>query len=342
MPGPIGGASRSFQQLTRELEARDDVEAEIVDINRGEGPLGVADALLVLRVVGRTLVRGARADVLTFHASTRGTALFGPLMRALAAIVRKPLLVREFGGSLDRDLELAGPVTRGLAHMALRADRLLLQTRNLVAHFEQVLPETPIAWFPTSRPVPEAPPDPDRPRAGRFAFVGHVKATKGIGEILEAAASLPPDQGVDVFGPFHDGMDESVFEGQDRVNYHGVLETDAVIPTLGRYDALLLPTYHAGEGYPGILLEAYAAGIPVVVSRWRAIPEIVEDGETGLIVEPRDAAGLAAALQRLATDDDLLRALRRGARKASDRFRSTEWTQAFVDHCRELAEARRA
>ena len=61
------------------------------------------------------------------------------------------------------------------------------------------------------------------------------------------------------------------------------------------------------EGIPIVLMEALASGLPVVASRLAGIPELVEDGRTGLLVEPRDAAGLAAALRRL-SDDPALRA----------------------------------
>jgi glycosyltransferase involved in cell wall biosynthesis len=66
----------------------------------------------------------------------------------------------------------------------------------------------------------------------------------------------------------------------------------------------------------------------------------VEDGVSGLLVEPRDADALAGAMTRLAEDAGLLDRLRAGAVAASERFRSTTWTDRFAAHCLALAEGR--
>ena len=59
------------------------------------------------------------------------------------------------------------------------------------------------------------------------------------------------------------------------------------------------------EGLPVVVLEALSTGVPVVASRLSGIPEAVRDGETGLLAEPGDAAGLAAAIEQLMDDPAL-------------------------------------
>ena len=82
---------------------------------------------------------------------------------------------------------------------------------------------------------------------------------------------------------------------------------------LAQHDALVLPTYHAGEGLPGSIIEAFQHGLPVIATRWRAIPELVIPAVNGLLVEPRDVTALAQAMQRLATEPALFVELRDGA-----------------------------
>ena len=92
---------------------------------------------------------------------------------------------------------------------------------------------------------------------------------------------------IDVYGPFKDGdCSEKIFENS-RVDYCGVLPPEKVLPTLSQYDVLLLPSFHPGEGYPGIVIEAFSLGLPVIATNWQAIPEIVQDGENGLLVSPQ-------------------------------------------------------
>jgi glycosyltransferase involved in cell wall biosynthesis len=65
------------------------------------------------------------------------------------------------------------------------------------------------------------------------------------------------------------------------------------------------------EGLPVVLLEAMAVGVPVVASRLSGIPEAVIDGQTGLLVDPADVAGLSRAISRLARDPRLASQLAR-------------------------------
>ena len=77
-------------------------------------------------------------------------------------------------------------------------------------------------------------------------------------------------------------------------------------------DVFVLPSY--SEGVSLALLEAMAAGLPVIASRVGGLPEVVTDGENGLLVPPRDADALAAALTRLLADPSLARQLGENAR----------------------------
>ena len=181
---------------------------------------------------------------------------------------------------------------------------------------------------------PTIPASSDRRR--RFVFVGHVKPAKGIGELIQAAKLLAPTGiTVDVYGPLQDGVSHSWF-ADSPAKYCGPLAKEDVISTLVGYDVLVLPTYAEIEGYPGVILEAYCAGIPVIATRWGGIPEIVTV-ETGILVEPRNVAGLARAMQMLIDSDHLLSKLRNGARSKAAEFDADRWTQYFIDLCHRLA-----
>jgi len=69
------------------------------------------------------------------------------------------------------------------------------------------------------------------------------------------------------------------------------------LETIQKYDVLILPTFYQGEGYPGVIIEAYSLGLPVITTNWKAIPEIVENRKTGLLIEPRSTAALVDAMK---------------------------------------------
>ena len=94
----------------------------------------------------------------------------------------------------------------------------------------------------------------------------------------------------------------------DRVRFHGALAEPDVAALLDRADLFVLPSIVARsgfmEGIPVALMEALATGVPVVATRLSGVPELVRDGETGLLAEPGDSASLRAALERALGDPD--------------------------------------
>jgi glycosyltransferase involved in cell wall biosynthesis len=93
-----------------------------------------------------------------------------------------------------------------------------------------------------------------------------------------------------------------------RVAFEGGLREGEVRDRLAAADLFVLPSVVAAdgqmEGLPVVLMEAMASGVPVVATRLSGIPELVVDGETGLLAEPADPAALAAALARALADPD--------------------------------------
>jgi glycosyltransferase involved in cell wall biosynthesis len=86
---------------------------------------------------------------------------------------------------------------------------------------------------------------------------------------------------------------------QHRVTFAGAVANDRVADLYAAADVFCTSSF--AEGLPTVLMEAMAMGLPVVATRINGIPELVEDGVTGLLVSPARADALAAALERLAT-----------------------------------------
>jgi glycosyltransferase involved in cell wall biosynthesis len=109
----------------------------------------------------------------------------------------------------------------------------------------------------------------------------------------------------------------------ERVSLLGARPSEEVGATLARARAFALPAIRLPsgrmEGIPVALMEAMASGVPVVATRISGIPELVQDGVTGILVEPHDPEALAAALDSLLSDDPLAAELALNARRLVER-----------------------
>jgi len=187
----------------------------------------------------------------------------------------------------------------------------------------------PLAVVPNGTSLPEL----ERPAraAGpvRLGIIGRLSEQKRHGLLLEALARLPADAfRLSIVG----GDDKSLEERAaalglaDRIGWTGFVgDRSAIYRDL---DVVVAPAVE--EGFGMTVIEAGAHGLPVVAARSGAFPEVVRDGETGLLVPPDDADALAQALRRLIEEGALRRRLGDAARahvaaaftveKMADRF----------------------
>ena len=143
-------------------------------------------------------------------------------------------------------------------------------------------------------------------------YVGRMRTRKAVAVLLEAFAGLLrayPKARLVLAG---DGEHRQALEQRaealelgSAVHFLGAVPRQQMGHWYGAADIYCLPSIY--EGFPVAILEAMAAGLPVVSTTVSGIPEAVEDGVTGLLVEPEDAAALTDALERLAADAELCR-----------------------------------
>jgi glycosyltransferase involved in cell wall biosynthesis len=154
-----------------------------------------------------------------------------------------------------------------------------------------------------------APPDPAArsPQPARLLAVGRLVAVKGHGVLVEAVARLVRD-GLEVVatmvgeGPRRAGLEALArdFGVAERIRFTGAVGQDDIRRFYAEADVFCLPSF--AEGLPAVLLEAMASGVPVVASRITGIPELVEDGVSGILVPPGRADRLADAVRDLLAD----------------------------------------
>jgi len=332
LPPPVGGARVLFKQLVNDLECMEDINIDVIDIPNHDFR-SLKSLFDFVKVLGQVLWSIPSNDVVSLHATISQLVLLGPIVWAESKLFGKKSVLRKFGGVFDKKFSNYPSTFKWfLKKTALNMDLLLFESKSMVAFFRDILLSHDVEWYPNNRPLPDDWEILSRKAesgcAKKFVFVGHVKPTKGVIDIKTAAEALEETIVIDVYGPLRDGLSSEDF-ADSKVNYCGELHPDVVWKTLRLYDVLLLPTYHIGEGYPGVILEAYCNGLPVIASAWNAIPEIVDE-DSGILVEPRNVEALRDAMQLLMDDQNRYGRLRQGAIRKAEEFSSRYWSDQFV------------
>ena len=264
-----------------------------------------------------------------------------------AALARRPLVVKlvadeaferarrsgRFDGTLEEFQRLRGGV-RGRVLRATRNAALRRAARVVVpsAYLREIaldwdLDPSRVTVVPNPAPaLPQLPPrEAARAALGIRGFAvgtaGRLTAQKALGDALEAVARVP-DVELLVLG---DGPERNSLERHgarlgisDRVHFLGAGTRDDVIGLFQAVDAVLLTS--AWENLPHTLLEALAVGTPVISTPVGGIPEVLADGENGLLVPVHAVDAIAQAVGRLVSDDALRASLAAGARASVEQL----------------------
>lgn len=335
----LGGGERFAEELARAMAERADVK--LVSFGRRaqrEHPTPGFERV-VLRSRTRDLMTPFApglfrelwdADVVHCHQyftlPTFLAALFGRLRK-------KPVFVSDLGGGgwtpayqIDQSRWIAAHLP--LSEYAARG----LTGRN--CRHRVIWGGVDLARYPMRNPMRTGP-----AHDGTVVFLGRLLPHKGIHFLIEG---LPPGVPLDVIGPEMDAAYAARLRELARgkeVRFLGALSDAAVIERLGMAMALVHPTPVDATGSAGAhelfglaLVEAMARGCPVIASDAASLPEIVEPGESGLLVPPNDPAALGRAIERLRDEPELWQRMSAGARRRiEERF---TWARV-VDRCLE-------
>jgi colanic acid/amylovoran biosynthesis glycosyltransferase len=288
-----------------------------------------------------------RADVVHCHYGETGL-LFG----ASAILWDAPLVVSFYGYDCSSYVrrhgpEVYAPLFSRTAVLVALSERMKLRLVELGADPDKIVLQPLSVDTRTFAP----PPAPTQAGACRILTVARLTEKKGIEYAIRGVARImahEPRITYDIIGegPLRAHLEQLVaaLGLQASVRFLGALPGPAVASAMQGADVFVLPSVTATdgdeEGTPTVLLEAAACALPVVATRHSGIPEIVEDGVTGLLVGERDAVALAAALRALLADPERRAAMGRTARRRVENHHDVERVSAGLQAIYEGAVAR--
>lgn len=236
----------------------------------------------ILRFV-RDLVR---CDTLVIIPCVRNMLKLFPPLYYLSLLLRYKIVHVAIGAWHMRDF----PSHRHTARLVGKIAFNLYENQSLCDELRRTFGHTNLGVMPNFRtsvaPVPHKTYSPPL----KLVFMARMQMMKGLDVLEEIVRQIDGEQiTLTLYGPYENDEVRTYVEQtlltHKWITYQGILQPDDVVPTLARHDVLLFPTHYFLEGFPGTILDAYRAGLPVVATRWVHAEEFIKEGVSGFIVD---------------------------------------------------------
>lgn len=270
--------------------------------------LGISSRFRVIWRWWRLLSRRERV-LAHIHTCSGLTYFLDGVLLIMARIRGAPTVLHIHGGRFDAFLDGLGPFRRQIAQwLARRAHLVIVLSVEWQDRLCSRLPGARIVVVPNGVNILPASARQCQTAPVRFVFVGSVSRAKGIHCLLRATELAMQPWTVDLIGPEGEQgflawlKSEILSRGlSERINILGLIVGEERDRLLDSADGFVLPSLT--EALPMAMLEAMAAGLPVVATKVGSIPEVIRDGFEGRLVNPEDPVALARALDELAGDE---------------------------------------
>lgn len=197
-------------------------------------------------------------------------------------------------GQIDKKLYIP------LKHIFVEGDSMTKKLNALGLNNVETFPN-----FKRISYIPQRPTNNDK--IVKFVFLSRIIPQKGVDLIIDATKRLNKERKysfiVDFYGKIESSYEADFLnkiESEVNINYRGFLNLtqNSGYDKLATYDVMLFPTFWDGEGFPGIIVDAYVAGLPIIGSNWNLNTQIIKDNVTGFIIPVQDLDALVNIMKQ--------------------------------------------
>ncbi len=162
-------------------------------------------------------------------------------------------------------------------------------------------------------------------------YLGRVHPDKGIDMIFESIERMNSNEcryTLDFYGPIEKTYENTFFNKINNskfLNYNGIIDlmdNKEGYYKLAKYDLFVFPTFWEGEGFPGVVIDSFISGVPVLASDWNHNSEAIQDGYNGIIFQSKNINDLIDKLNYIDLNKSILKEMSRNAHKSANNYKS--------------------
>ena len=318
--GSIGGVTVLFDLLLHDLNNLK-ANYEIFDSNAKNYNSKIA---MYLRCVFKILHPFKYRNI-SLHGTAKDYFFFSAPLILSKVLFFKSYSLRKFAGDFDNFFNSLSPIGKLLVSCLLKNSKVnFFETQKLVNFFSNYNENT--YWFPNVRLASNFSSYDYKTGPFKVLFLSQLMRVKGVYEAVDAVRAIYEENfTLDIYGPIID-VDIEELTKHEGINYKGVLGSDEVQKSMSRYHALIFPTYYSGEGYPGVIIEGFSVGLPVITTDWLSIPELFDTKD--MLVEVNNVKMLERKLLEVKKSHSFYKEL---SLNNFSKFQSLKYTKLFVE-----------
>lgn len=328
LPPPIGGTTVSFNFLAIAVELNNHYDCDIFEFKSN------TNLVIQFFYLIKLMFYGLKYDVISIHANPKRIALWGLFLVPYSKLLNKKIQFRFFGSDLDLFV-LENSLNKFLVSIINYSDSILLQTKGLIDFWSNTFTKkSKISWFPTSRPIKEKNKILIKEiNSLKLIYVGHLNEEKGIKLLISAFNNMKGDHNIllTLIGSCEDQEMIELIESSNGICYKGEISPNEIPLILEKQHIFVFPSFWKGEGYPGAMIEAMLAGLPIISSNWRYLNELVINDYNGYLVKVNDEKSLTKAINQFINDENKINNFGTNSLDFARKFDSKYWNNKYFE-----------
>lgn len=266
-----------------------------------------------IKLIFQTILAIIECKSIVILLSSNGMKIYFPLLYCCSKFLNKKIFHDVIGGNLDENIKKYPRYKKYLNSFEynwVETNGLKQRLEDLGVNNCEVIPNFKRLDIISENEIVEKKDN----KVYRFCTFSRVIKEKGIEEAINAVKGLNDEKYknlsymLDIYGPidknYENDFKNIIEKSYIGINYCGQVPFDKSVNILKKYDALLFPTYWEGECFPGTIVDAFSAGLPVIATDWNSNSEIVNNNLNGIIYPNKEILNLSDAIKALVSKSE--------------------------------------